>query len=323
LKKIITAVILVTLILAAFTTVLSAPRVRAQGQTSEAKVLSYSWYISPPNTVLALEAGDIVAVGEVQNVGSNVIASVTLSGIAYNSTGQIQNTADFPAFGTNLLPGQISPFYLDFAPFTSVTKDDTYVSNVTSVTVSVAVISNTNKTQYSGLATSDVTSSNSSGTFTVSGNVQNTGDETIGNVWLLSTFYNATGWVLGVNETSYLDPSGSLAPGDSVQFVATPVDDPAELINGEIANYSLLIQSAPFVPSSTPTLPPSGTPPPSTSPTASPSKSSAPVSSGLIYEIAVPVVVVVVVLVALLLLRMRHKNAQLKLPPPPPPPPAP
>jgi hypothetical protein len=322
LKKIITAVILVALILAAFTTVLSVPRVRAQGQTSEAKVLSYSWYISPPNTVLALEAGDIVAVGEVQNVGSNVITSVTLSGIAYNSTGQIQNTADFPAFGTNLLPGQISPFYLDFAPFTSVTKDDTYVSNVTSVTVSVAVVSNTNETQYSGLATSDVTSSNSSGTFTVSGNVQNTGDETIGNVWVLATFYNATGWVLGVNETSYLDPSGSLAPGDSVQFVATPVDDPAELINGEIANYSLLIQSAPFVPSSTPTPPPSGTPPPSsTSPTASPSKSSAPVSSGLIYEIAVPVVVVV--LVALLLLRMRHKNAQLKLPPPPPPPPAP
>ena len=321
-KKIITAVILVALILAAFTTVLSVPRVRAQGQTSEAKVLSYSWYISPPNTVLALEAGDIVAVGEVQNVGSNVITSVTLSGIAYNSTGQIQNTADFPAFGTNLLPGQISPFYLDFAPFTSVTKDDTYVSNVTSVTVSVAVVSNTNETQYSGLATSDVTSSNSSGTFTVSGNVQNTGDETIGNVWVLATFYNATGWVLGVNETSYLDPSGSLAPGDSVQFVATPVDDPAELINGEIANYSLLIQSAPFVPSSTPTPPPSGTPPPSsTSPTASPSKSSAPVSSGLIYEIAVPVVVVV--LVALLLLRMRHKNAQLKLPPPPPPPPAP
>ena len=327
-KKIIATVILLALILAAFTTVLSPPGVRAQGQTSgqtsEAKVLSYSWYISPANTVLALEAGDIVAVGEVQNVGSNVIASVTLSGIAYNSTGQIQNTADFPAFGTNLLPGQISPFYLDFAPFTSVTKDDTYVSNVTSVTVSVAVVSNTNVTQYSGLATSGVTSSDSSGTFTVSGNVQNTGDETIGNVWVLATFYNATGWVLGVNETSYLDPSGSLGSGDSVQFVATPVDDPAELVNGEIANYSLLIQSAPFVPSSTPTPPPSGTPSPlSASPTASPTKSSASVSSGLIYEIAVPVVVVVVVLVALLLLRMRHKNAQLKLSPPPPPPPPP
>ncbi len=320
-----TAVILVVLILATLTTVLSAPRVRAQGQTpgqtSEAPVLSYSWYVAPANTVLALEPGDLVAVGEVQNVGSNIIGSVTLSGFAYNSSDQIQDTADFAAFGTNLAPGQISPFYLDFPPFTSVTQDDSYVYNVTSVTVTVAVVNNANVTQYSGLATTDVTSSDSSGTFTVSGNVQNTGTETVGNVWVLATFYNAPGWVLGLNETAYLDPSGSLAPGDSVQFIATPVDDPAELINGEIANYSVLIQSAPFSPSSTPTPPPSTTSsPPPTSTTASPTQSSAPVSSGLIYEVAVAVVVVVVVLVALLLLRTRHKNAQLEIPPPPPPP---
>ena len=327
-KKIITTVILLALILAAFTTVLSPPGVRAQGQTSgqtsEAKVLSYSWYIAPENTVLALEAGDIVAVGEVQNVGSNVIASVTLSGIAYNSTGQIQNTADFPAFGTNLLPGQISPFYLDFAPFTSVTKDDTYVSNVTSVTVSVAVVSNTNVTQYSGLATSGVTSSDSSGTFTVSGNVQNNGTETVGNVWVPATFYNSSGTVVGLNETAYLDPSGSLVPGDSVAFIATPADSPAELSNGEvnITSYSLLIQSSPLVgsPSPTPSTSATSSPPP-TSPTASSTKSPAPVSSGLIYEVAVvAIVVVVAVLAAMLLLRKRHKNAQFEPPTPPPPP---
>ena len=68
-KKIITAVILVALILAAFNA-LSAPRVKAQ--TSEAKVLSYTWYAAPADTTLAEYVGDLVAVGEIQNVGSTV-----------------------------------------------------------------------------------------------------------------------------------------------------------------------------------------------------------------------------------------------------------
>ena len=48
---------------------LSVPRVKAQ--TSEAQVLSYSWYVAPADTNQAEYVGDLVAVGEVQNVGSN------------------------------------------------------------------------------------------------------------------------------------------------------------------------------------------------------------------------------------------------------------
>ena len=84
-KKIITAVILAVLILAAFN-MLSAPSVKAQ--TSEAKILSYSWYVAPADTVLAEYIGDLVAVGEVQNVGSNIIGYVVVTGVAYNSTGR-------------------------------------------------------------------------------------------------------------------------------------------------------------------------------------------------------------------------------------------
>jgi hypothetical protein len=54
LKKIITAVILVALIVAAFS-MLSTPRVRAD--TSEAQVLSYSWYVAPARQPVAKSIG--------------------------------------------------------------------------------------------------------------------------------------------------------------------------------------------------------------------------------------------------------------------------
>jgi len=326
LKKVITTVILVALILASFTTILSASRVKAD--LSEARILSYSWYIAPSTTVLAQNPGDLVVVGEVQNVGSNIIGSVIITGFAYNSSGTALDSTSFQAFGTDLLPGQISPFYLDFLPVLDVAQDtmtNSYTASVTNVTVQVVVVSDTNVTQYSGLATESVTSYlDNTGTFTVSGNVQNNGTKTVGNVWVLATFYNSSGTVVGLNETAYLDPSGSLAPGDSVAFIATPADSPAELSNGEvnITSYSLLIQSSPLVgsPSPTPSTSATSSPPP-TSPTASSTKSPAPVSSGLIYEVAVvAIVVVVAVLAAMLLLRKRHKNAQFEPPPPPPPP---
>ena len=85
-KKIITAVIVVVLILAAFN-ILSAPRVKAQ--TSECKVLSYSWYVAPADTTQAEYIGDLIAVGEVQNVGSNVLGYVIVNGLAYNSSGAL------------------------------------------------------------------------------------------------------------------------------------------------------------------------------------------------------------------------------------------
>jgi hypothetical protein len=325
LKKIITAVILAVLILAAFS-MLSTPRVKAD--TSEAKVLSYTWYEAPAGTTLAGYIGDLVAVGEIQNVGSNVIGYVDVTGIAYNSTGGstgVLNSNEVQASGYNLLPGQKAPFYIDFPPTDSITQDNTYTSSVSTVTVDVSYVSDTNSTPYSGLTIPTGSSTSyldSSGTFTVTGTVHNTGTATVDNVMVITTFYNTSGSVVSFNFT-YLNSGSSLAPGDSAPFTATPTDNTGTL-SSEITNYSLLLQSSLPLTTSSPTP----SPPPSATPTSSgastqPTQSPALISSAVTYGVAAAIVVVVVVLLALLFLRKRHKNAQFELPPPPPPPPPP
>ncbi len=319
-KKTIVIVILAVLTLASFS-MLSVSSVRADA--SEAKVLSYSWYVAPSNTVIAEYFGDLVAVGEIQNVGSNILGAVSVGGIAYNSTGTAVASNVATAYASDLLPGQKAPFYIDFPPEASITGDQSWVPSVTNVTVEIAYVTDTNATQYSGLTipTSSTSYVDRSGTFTVTGSVQNTGDETPGNVWVDATFYNSVGTVVGLNYTNYL--SSSLAPGASVTFTATPTDNTAQL-SSEITNYSFLIQSSP--PTASATSPPSGTsaPQPSSSPVASTQPTPSPlISSALIYAAVSAIVIVVVVLAPLLLLRKRHKNKQFEPPPPPPPPPPP
>ncbi|MGD0203244.1 MAG: FxLYD domain-containing protein [Candidatus Bathyarchaeia archaeon] len=317
-KKIITAVILVALIVAAFS-MLSAPTVKAN--TSEAKVLSYSWYVTP-DSIIAEYVGDLVAVGEIQNVGTNVIGYVDVAGAAYNSSNTMVASATGIVYGNNLLPGQKAPFYLDFTPQNSVTQSQSWVPSVTNVTVLVAYVNDTTQTPYSGLSiAAGSTGIDIRGTYTASGTVQNTGDGAVGNVFVVTTFYNASGTVVAMNySASYL--STSFSPGESASFTATPTDNTAQL-SSEIANYSFLIQSSPLTTSPTPSPPPSATPTSSSTASTQPTKSPAPISSVLIYAGAAAVVVVVVVLVALLSLRRRNKNVQFEQPPPPPPPPPP
>jgi hypothetical protein len=86
LKRIITFVLVAALILAAFT-VLSLPSVKADA--SEARVVDYSWYIAPSSGILAENAGDLVVVGEIQNVGTHIIQNATVSGTALSNFGSI------------------------------------------------------------------------------------------------------------------------------------------------------------------------------------------------------------------------------------------
>ena len=184
-KKIIAVVLLAVLILAAFN-ILSAPRVKAQA--SQAKVLSYYWYEAPVDTVLG-DFGDLVAVGEVQNVGSNVIGYVVVEGTAYNSTGGFLNSYEVKASGFNLLPEQKAPFYIDFPPEDSITGDDTYTSDVTTVCCQCITSATPIRLhiQVYG-STSTVSASDATGTFTVSGTVQNTGPRRLVMLWLLHRF---------------------------------------------------------------------------------------------------------------------------------------
>jgi hypothetical protein len=252
---------------------------------------------------------------------------VLVDGFAANSSGIIVDTSEAYIFAVDLAPGQIAPFYLDFAPENSVTGDQSWVPSVTNVTVSVGYISDTNQTMYSGLTIPAASTSaiDSGGTYTVNGIVENTGTQTTGDVWVVATFYNSSGAVISLNYTDYLDiPAGasvgSLAPGDTVPFAATPMDNTATL-SSEIANYSLIVETSPITSSASPS--PTATPAPGTSPSSStqPTQSPAPLSSAVTYGIVGAIVVVVVVLAALLFLRKRQKNPQFEPPPPPPPPP--
>ncbi len=325
LKKIITAVIIVALVLAAFT-VLSTTPVKAQA--SEAQVLSYTWYVAPADTSLAEYAGDLVAVGEIQNVGSGVLAQVDVSGTAYNGTGSnatVLNQNSNSVFGNNLLPGQKAPFYIDFPPEDSVTQDQTYIPLVSNVSVVVSYVEDSNSTPYTDLTTTGVTSFlDNTGTFNVQGTIQNTGTQTVQQIVAVTTFYNATGQVVSLNFTNYLtDASGSssLTPDDSMQFTATPTDNSAAL-SSEIANYSVLVESSLPV-STTPTSTPTTTATPSSSSTTTPTQTPTQISPAVTYGIIAIVVVVVVALVALLFLRKRGTHAEAEPPPPPPPPPPP
>lgn len=320
LKKGLIALILFTLILASFT-LISTSNVKAQ--TSEAQVLSYSWYVAPTTTTTAQYIGDLIAVGEVTDVGSNPLSRVIVTGVAYNATGGALASAEAPAFTTLLLPGQKAPFYLDFAPQSSVTQDQSWVPFVTNITVSVAFVSDSNQTQYTGLqipAGSVSAALDSTGTYTVTGTVQNNGNQATGQVWVVSTFYNASGTVVGLNYTNYL--TDSLSPGNLARFTATPMDNTAQL-SSSITNYSLLIQYLPYTAQATNT--PVSTPTPTYSQTASsqPTASPAPLSLGSIYIIVIVVVVILVVLAAAVLFWKRRQNAKFEPPPPPPPPPPP
>ena len=303
LKKITAIVLAAALILAALT-VFSSPNVKANA--SEVKVLSYSWNVAPSNTILAQSPGDLVVVGEIQNLGSSIVQNVTLLGSAFSSSGQELATSQGQAFVYETAPGQKAPFSIDFASSSAITQNSDWISSVANITVTVLSVTDTATLPYSGLTISSESGSTyfiSNGVFTVVGVVRNAGEETTGNVWVVTTFYNAAGTVVGFNFTDYL--ASSLAPSAMAPFTATPVDNTVQL-SGEIANYSLVIDSEPLASSQ------------SSSTTRSSSPTAPPSSIAQLLTTAIIVVVVVVVVVVLILI-WKHQ----KLPPPPSPPPPP
>lgn len=331
-KKIVTVIILTILVLGSFA-VLSAPHVKAQ-TSGQAEILSYSWYLAPSTTEIAEFVGDVIVVGEVENTGTTPLGTVTVHGGAYNSSGLVC-TGETGLIGVpELLPGQKAPFYLDISPYDEqeVLLPSDWSSTVNNVTVALGVALTTNQTEYTGLTApaDEIHGYVNSGTYTVTGTIENTGDQTVGEVWALVTYYNSSGAVVAMNCTEYADPSGStymLAPGNAVTFTATPMDDTTAMTS-EIANYSVIVESSPYsapsttTPTSTPT---SGTTSGQPTATSSSPTSSSPSNDLWTYGAVVILVVVVIAVVALVMLRSRRKTGEFEqpLPPPPPPPPPP
>jgi hypothetical protein len=303
LKKTIAFLIIIALILPALSA-FTASTVKAQGSTSEAQVVSYRSYAAPSNTVLASAAGDLIVVGEVQNVGSNVISNITVQGVGLSSTGQTLATVVTQAFVYDMLPGQKAPFYLDLS-VGSTTQGQNLASSVSSFNISVTSVTDTFERQYTGLKIPDPGLTGildpTTGTYTAVGTIVNNGTQTTGRVWAVVSFYDSAGKFVSFNYTNFL--SDSLRPSDATRFLAVPADDTADLSNQ-------IVTSTATIDSLTNSQTTSGQP--TSSPTATPSTSSMQFPT-------LPVIVVVVIVVgavaSLMLLRRRQK---LPLPPPPP-----
>jgi hypothetical protein len=281
------------------------------GATTDIKILSSSWYISPSTSY---NAGDPTVIGEVQNTGSSILDYVRIRGVAYTTDGQAQAIAYYSAYVDHILPEQKAPFRLDFSSETSLSGNLSWIDQgIDHFDLSVISADEVTEQQYQGLVVAANTSYvGTDGIYTVTGIIQNIGLNSTGKVWVVGTFYNASGTAILAGHSNYL--TDSLSPKSTVQFSVSPLDSIAELTS-QITSYSLLIQNQEPTAESTPT--PIATQSSSPSPTVSASSSELPTQSqtpqsesslsGLVY-VVVGLAVVVVAVVVVLLLRKRPKH---------------
>jgi hypothetical protein len=303
-KKIVASLILFSFVISFFGTLMVSS---VRGDSSDGKVVSYSWYIAPSNTV-AYSSGDLIVVGEVQNIGSSNLGYMGVLGAAYNASGTFLGSAEAHSQATDILPGEKVPFYMDFIADNSITSDLSWVSSVTNVTILIEYAPDTTSNLYAGLKIAQVTSSQSNG-MTVTGTIQNTGTQTTGETWVIATFYNSSGSVVSMGISNLA--AETLAQGGSAQFTVSPIEDTGAL--DQISKYSLVIQTSQPTSTPTPTLSASLTPTPTPSPSAivstQPKSQYVPFNYILTLTIVTIVALVVAVVAVVLLLRQRHKTA--------------
>ena len=336
-KSTLAALVLLTVLVISSVAVLSLPQINAQSVS--AKVLSYSAYISPNNAVMYY-SGDLIVVGEVENTGSSTIGQVYVVASTYDNNSQLTASTENMALEASLGPGQKAPFYIDFDPSSTTFGDNVSVVDQTSynnwlssvlyggnITVAVVNTLPASSTIYSGLTISNPQGSKQGGTYVVTGTLTNTGSQTASDIYVIGTFYNSTGGVIGYNITYVGD---SLAAGRATSFTLSPTDDTGS-ISAATSNYALHVDASvgtAATPLPTPQRTNSGTSGPTNSqqPTSTPPSTN---SSGLspidTYAIIGAVIAIVAILAAVIMLRKRSapSNPYGDLPPPPPPPPPP
>ncbi len=259
--------------------------------TTNIKVLSYSWYV---NT-----AGDLIVVGEVQNTGTSILSSVSLTAAVYGSgTTELVSATGMP-YVNDSLPQQKAPFYIDCGnPGAGAGLTASSVSNVE---FTITNAPTTQSQQYQGLQIDHTFNETLGGSYIVTGVVFNNGNQTAKGINVVGTFYNSAGKVVAVG---FVKSSVALIPGNQTVFSVSEFD-PTTSLASQISNYSLLIQTSTLQNSL------------STSSSSSPTSSSG--SSVLIYIVVGIVVIVVVAAASLIFLRKRRNLPLPPLPPPPPP----
>jgi len=219
----------------------SVPRVFSQ--TESVKILSHTYYVD--------NAGFLDVVGEVQNVGSNTVDPVVLTGTVYATDGSYLGRSYCYVWVKYFSPGQKAPFYMEFQPPQN--SNFWQPSEIGNFTLTVAQANATSSYMYPDLKISSSqasigTSQGYNGAYIVNGVIQNTGSQTATNLTIVATFFNAAGTVVAVGNTygsanTFVTPS--LSPSGTVQFQVAAWDLNQSIVptNEKISSYSLLIQT--------------------------------------------------------------------------------
>ncbi len=276
---------------------------KVSSQPSSIKVLSYSYYVD--------NIGYFDVVGEVQNTGPNTIQSVILTGTVYTSDGTAQ-AYSYPTtvWVRYLLPQQKAPFYMEFPPETSATGDLSWLSlGVDRVDFTVNVANTTSSYQYPDITLlSHSGATDNEGVYWVTGTVKNTGTQTAKNIYVMGTFYNASGNVVAVGATNDPLTPSSLTPSSTASFKFGAWDLNQTIVPAiqKIDHYNLLFQVQEPILNGTAPTPPASTPTPgeSTPTTSSGNGNPTPIAPETQY-VAIIVIVLLGLAVAILLLRRR------------------
>ncbi len=283
---------------------------QVSSQPENIKVLSYGWYVD--------SIGYLDVVGEVQNVGPNTIDSVVLSGVIYTLDGEaVSYSYPTTVYGQYLLPQQKAPFYMEFPPSVSVTGDLSWLSlGIDRVDFTVEAADPTSSYQYPDLpVTSSSGGTDAEGVYWVTGTVQNAGTQTATNIYVVGTFYNATGTTIAMGYTDALTPA-SLSPSSTASFKVGAFDLNQSIVpsNLKIDHYSLLIQvEEPILTGTAPTLP-TPTPPSTTTPPSDSTPSPTDENPDVLAPEAIYAIIIVIVILGLsiTLLALRKTKSQEK-----------
>ncbi len=212
------------------------PNVSAQQENI--KVLNYSYHIDYPDNLL-------IVYGEVQNVGSSTLMSVSIGGSVYSADGTDQADAAGPAYVVYIVPQQKVPFEIDFnAPSNS--PDGTWGSvSISKIEFTVLQANATSSYQYpdvkiTSYSSSIDTTATAKGTYWVSGNIQNTGSQTAQNIYIVATFYNSSGVTVSAGWSTEID---TLFPSATSSFKVGAFDlNMSEATSAQqISSYALIV----------------------------------------------------------------------------------
>ena len=295
------------ILLAACSLVLTiVPIVHSQvNEPQNIQVVNKSWYLDI--------YGNLVVVGQIKNVGQDVIDQVVLTGTV-TTTNQLQQSSYTNVWVSNLVPQQKAPFYMEFfPPQDPYGQGSWYGSSIADISINVALANATSGYQYPDLKITSSqgsvgTSGDFAGAYLAKGTIQNTGSQAATNVTVVSAFFNSTGAVVGVGYTNYLSPR-TLNPGESTSFQVAALDlNQSEVPTSlKITSYELLVQTeGPILQGPPPQATPytgSGGENQGPTPTLAPGQATQP---PLVY-IALVAVIIIVVAATFLFLKQRRK----------------